>query len=245
MDEPYYFSYENRYKKVFSSGVNRWGHSPKDPVLMSFLSKWAEDNNLIGKRIIEFGCGEGAGGEILSKLGCIYHGVDISPSVIEKTKNTLKQYPNATVSLFDMVNNNVDEKYDGAIDLMALHMLILDSDRKKYLNNVFNCLNENAAVLFFRELYNENSIKETISSMEQWIKITGNDYVTPKIKHIHQNGMEIEINIPYVPGRERCKNGYIQEMIEANFIVEKFIEMEPSDQVKNSVSIFVRKPKNG
>ena len=241
MNKPYYFAYENRYKKAFTAGVERWGHSPDDDILFSTLSKWVMDNQLQGKRIIEFGCGEGAGGEILSKLGCIYHGVDISPSVIEKTSIILRQYPQATLSLLDMVNDVIDKKYDGAIDIMALHMLILDNDRQKYLKNAYNCLNKNAPMIFFRELHNENTSNDYISSMEQWISVTGNDYTTPKIKHIYQNGEKIELNLPYVPGRERSKSGYIQELNEVGFTVENLIEMEPSNQVGNSISIFTRK----
>ena len=149
MEDPYYFAYESRYKKAFTAGIERWGHSPDDSILFSALSKWVMENQLQGKRIIEFGCGEGAGGEILSRLGCIYHGVDISPSVIEKTSITLQQFPQATISLLDMVNDDIKGKFDGAIDIMALHMLILDSDRQKYLKNAYNCLNKNAPMIFF------------------------------------------------------------------------------------------------
>ena len=52
-----------------------------------------EENNLQGKTMIEYACGEGACGVILSELGCIYHGVDISPSAIAKYKELLKNYP--------------------------------------------------------------------------------------------------------------------------------------------------------
>jgi 2-polyprenyl-3-methyl-5-hydroxy-6-metoxy-1,4-benzoquinol methylase len=241
MDKPYYYAYENRYQKVYAAGGNRWGHSPDDDVLFSTLSKWVKDNKLQGKRIIEFGCGEGAGGEILSELGCIYHGVDISPTVIEKTTIALQKFPSATVSVFDMVNDVIMDKYDGAIDIMAFHMLILDNDRQKYLKNIFNGLNNNAPIVFFRELHNENALNENISTMKQWLSITGNDYITPKIKHIHQNGIKIDVELPYVPGRERSKKGYIQEMTEAGFTIENFIEMEPSNQVQNSATIFARK----
>jgi len=241
MDKPYYFAYENRYKKAFTAGVDRWGHSPDDEILLSTLSNWVKVNHLQGKKIIEFGCGEGACGEILSKLGCIYHGIDISPAVIEKTSITLKHYSNTSVETFDMVNDVIKDKYDGALDVMALHMLILDNDRQKYLKNAYNCLNKNSPMLFFRELHNENEINEDIISLEQWITITGNDYTTPKIKQIVQNNRKIELNLPYVPGREKSKNGYIKELTNVGFKIEKIIEMESSKAVQNSVSIFVKK----
>ena len=146
---PYYLAYESRYQKVYAAGVKRWGHSPDDDVLLPTLSKWVDENRLAGKKVIEFACGEGAGGEILSKLGCIYHGVDIAPTAVKKSREALIHYPQASVSLLDMVNNPIPDKYDAAIDLMGYHMLILDTDRIKYLKNAFSCLKDNAPMLFF------------------------------------------------------------------------------------------------
>ena len=81
---PYHLSYEARYKKVYAAGADYWGHTPDDEELTEVLTGWVARHNLKGKRIIEFFCGEGASGVILSKLGCIYHGVDISPTALEK-----------------------------------------------------------------------------------------------------------------------------------------------------------------
>ncbi len=243
MDEiPYYLAYESRYQKVFKAGIERWGHASDDEVLFPTLLKWVEENKLQGKRVIEFACGEGAGGEILSKLGCIYHGVDIAPSAIIKAKAAIKQYPQATVSLLDMVNDLILEKYDAAIDIMGFHMLILDADRMKYLKNAFNCLENDAPMLFFRQSYRTAATEEKIETMEQWLHITGDDYITPQIRTSNQNGMNIEVNIPLVPGRARTRNGYFMEMKEAGFVIEDFIEMDINNQNPYSASIFTRKP---
>lgn len=84
--KPYYLAYEKRYKTVFEAGAERWGHSPDDQVLFETLKQWVQENNLTGKKVIEFACGEGASGVILSQLGCHYHGVDIAPSAVLKSK---------------------------------------------------------------------------------------------------------------------------------------------------------------
>ena len=59
---PYYMAYENRYQKVYEAGAERWGHSPDDVELIATLTKWVDENQLKGKRIIEFACGEGSSG---------------------------------------------------------------------------------------------------------------------------------------------------------------------------------------
>jgi len=240
--KPYYLSYESRYQKAYEAGMEIWGHTSADETLSSMLAKWVDDNGLKGKRVIDFACGEGAGGEILSRLGCIYHGVDISPAAIDKAKILLKDYPNASVYLHDMVEESVSEKYDAAIDIMGLHMLVLDDHRAKYLNNAFNCLKNNAPMLFFRELHNENATEERIETFEQWQTVMGEDYTTPKLKTVSHNGTKVEVNMTYLPARNKSKSGYIRELTQAGFIVEDFMIMEMNMQNPYSASIFVRKP---
>ena len=82
MNGPYYLAYESRYREVFAAGADRRGHSPDDETLRTSLEAWVADNRLSGKNILEFACGEGACGVLLSKLGCRYDGVDIAPRCV-------------------------------------------------------------------------------------------------------------------------------------------------------------------
>jgi hypothetical protein len=241
-EKPYYLAYESRYQKVFAAGIKRWGHSPDDKVMLETLTEWVEKNQLKGKKVIEFACGEGACAEILSKLGCIYKGVDIAPSAIDKAKANIAAFPDASVSLLDMVNERIDGTFDAALDCMGFHMLVLDSDRMKYLHNAFSCLNDGAPMLFYKESYRTNAPDMAVTSLEEWKKITGDDYDTPQLRTAPHTGTDIEVNIPLVPGRARNKEGYFREMSEAGFIVDNFIEMEINEQNPYSASIYVHKP---
>ena len=140
MSQLYYLAYENRYKKVYEAGADYWGHTPNDNELTEYLTEWVNKHNLKGKRIIEFFCGEGASGVILSKLGCIYHGVDIAPSALQKAKNSLMDFPTATVAELNVVLDKIYGLYDAAVDIMGFHMLVTDPDRTAYLKNAFSCL---------------------------------------------------------------------------------------------------------
>jgi len=241
-DKPYYLAYETRYKKVYEAGGDGWGHSPEDEELTEYLTEWVKKYNLKGKRIIEFACGEGASGVILSKLGCIYHGVDIAMSAVSKAKDRLKDYSTASVSVLDMVNQQPDGIYDAALDVMGFHMLVTNPDRVKYLKNAFSCLKNNAPMFFFRELYSENANENIINTFDEWLLITNNNYTTPKQLFLNKDGKDIEINIPYVPGRERTKAGYTREISEIGFIVDSIIEMKQSHKCPDSISIYVHKP---
>ena len=246
-NQPYYLAYEKRYKTVFEAGAKCWGHSPDDQELYNTLKKWVNDNNLTGGNIIEFACGEGAGGVMLSQLGCHYHGVDIAPSAIMKAKEILKNYPNAKVDILDMVKETTGEKYDAALDCMGFHMLVTDEDKKSYLRNAFLSLKDDSPMLFYKESYrNDNNrekiVKSPVNSYDEWLKITGDDYETPSVRRVKMGNGDIELMVPLVPARANDRDGYITEMQLTGFSVEKFIEMDISSAIQYSASIYVRKP---
>lgn len=240
--QPYYYAYENRYQKVFAAGGDRWGHSPEDDVLADTLARWVTENGLRGLRVLEFACGEGAGGVLLSRMGCVYHGVDIAPSAVEKTTAALRAYPNASVERLDMVNQPVAGVFDAALDVMGFHMLVLDADRRRYLKNAFNSLKPGSPMLFFRESYRPDAPEDLVETFGQWLALTGDDYVTPLERSVRSGDHEVLIHVPLVPGRGRSRAGYACEMREAGFIVDDIIEMAPNTMCPQSVSVYVHKP---
>lgn len=242
-NEPYYLAYEQRYKKVFEAGGGRWGHDPDSPLLIETLTEWVKTNGLEGKKIIEFACGEGASGVVLSKLGCIYHGVDIAPSAVEKAKETLAEFPDATVSRLDMVLESPGDIYDAALDSSGFHMLITESDRSGYLKNALSCLKSGAPMLFFQEVYRRDSDDTDYATFEDFKKASPSDYTTPQERYAAgKDGGEVKVFVPLVPARGKTESGYREELTRAGFAVERFVEMEPDDFTPNAATIYVRKP---
>lgn len=233
----YYERYDDRYKKMYGEGIDRWGNTPDDDMLFSILEKWVEDNDLRGKRVIDFACGEGACGEILSKLGCIYHGVDLSPAAIEKARESLNDYAQARVSLLNMVEETTGELYDAALDCMGLHMLVTDQDRIKYLNNAFESLVNGAPMIFIKEMYGEDSYRGVVESFDDWKKIKNESFEESKLC-CEINGKEI--HYPILPARGRTRADYYMEMEFVGFKVEAFIELPINSAC--SACIYVRKP---
>lgn len=233
----YYKNYEKRYQAATDAGIDIWGHSERDEILASTLKKWVADNSLIGKTVIEFACGEGSCGIILSQLGVIYHGADIAPTALEKAKERLRDYPDATFELLDMVKETPKGKYDAALDVMGMHMLITDDQRLGYLKNAHDCLKENAPMLFFRENYSENAPQDEIKSLDQFKVITGIDFDTPQ-KRI-MNGKEVYL--PTLPSRARSEKGYCAELQKAGFKVELFSPSAENNSISCGADIYVRK----
>lgn len=243
MNQPYYMAYEDRYRRVFEAGIELWGHSPDDEVLVRTLAEWVEKNGLAGKTVAEFACGEGAAGVILSSLGVRYCGFDIAPSALEKARERLAAFPEARVQRLDMVKERagLPEMFDAALDCMGFHMILTDADREAYLENVHAVLKPEAPMLFFRESYRENAYTGTVESFEHWKEITGDDYTTPQLRSNKDGADGKEVWIPCVPARARNREGYIGELERAGFAVEAFMEMAENSAIPYSASMYVRK----
>lgn len=239
MNRPYYLSYEERYQEVYAAGFERWGHAPDDKVLVLTLTEWVKKNDLVGKHIVEYGCGESASGVILSNLGCFYHGIDIAPTAVEKARDALRAFPSARVTCLDMVKEQVPGLYDAALDCMGFHMLVTDPDRRAYLAHAYAALKHGAPMLFFRQNYRKDAYSGEVESYEAWEEISGSDYKTPSLR---RDATGREVFIPLVPARAKNERDYRAEMQEAGFVVEDFLEMPTSEAILCAASIYVRKP---
>lgn len=236
----YYAKYEQRYQTVHAAG-GHWGFAPEDEPLAAVLRAWVQNNHLEGKRIIEFACGEGAAGKILTDLGCIYHGVDLAPSAVEKARILLKDVPNATVSRLDMVQDKVPGIYDAALDVMGFHILITDRDRQQYLKNVYDCLTPGASVLFFQQAYRPDAYDGPVESYQQWADLMGIDYDKPELRTAKTDSGTVEVQLPRIAGRSRTEQGYRREFAAAGFAVDRFRQgFEGSNPYR--ASIWVHKP---
>ncbi|MFM9330541.1 class I SAM-dependent methyltransferase [Paenibacillus mesotrionivorans] len=243
MDEKtYYLVYEERYKLVYEAGVERWGHGEDDVGLRASLTEWVDRCNLRGKRVVEFACGEGASGVILSQLGCLYHGVDVAPSAVAKARAALAGYPGAKVTVLDMAHEPVEGQYDAALDVMGFHMLVVDADRAAYLQNVHSCLKNGAPFFLFRESYREHADDSPVDSFERWLKLTGDDYRTPQTRCAGPADAQVEVQIPMVPARAKTEAGYRKELLEAGFVVDCFQPMMTDMQIVSSAAIYAHRP---
>ena len=241
-EETYYLVYEERYRKVYAAGVERWGHGEDDTALRASLTEWVDRCNLRGKRVVEFACGEGASGVILSQLGCLYHGVDVAPSAVAKAQAALADYPGAKVTLLDMVHEQAEGQYDAALDVMGFHMLVVDADRLSYLRNVYSSLKSGAPFFLFRESYRENADDSPVESFGDWLTRTGDDYRTPQTRYAGPADAQVEVQIPKVPARAKTEPGYRKELQEAGFVVDRFVLMMTDMQIVSSAAIYAHKP---
>lgn len=233
----YYEWYEHRYCTAFEAGAERWGHGPQDEGLFEALKGWVEKYTLKGKKIIEFACGEGASGVILSELGCLYHGVDIAPSAVEKARALLSPYPKASVTRLDMVKDRPYGMYDAALDVMGFHMLVTDADRQGYLRNAAACLAPGSPMLFFRECYAQEGYDGEVESVAQWSQISGMDYTTPQERTVMVRGNPLTVMLPFLPARPRNETQYRRELNDAGFFVRSFMVHGENAEIISSATL--------
>lgn len=244
MDEKtYYLGYEDRYQRVFAAGGDCWGHAPTDEGLVQILTEWVEAQGLRGKRVVEFACGEGASGVILSRLGCVYHGVDVAPTAVAKAREALEGFPQARVSRLDMVTEEVpDGPYDAALDVMGFHMLVTDGDRLAYLRHALAALHPGAPMLFYRECYRHDIFDGPVPSLDAFLARFGGDYVTLGKRQALRGTDTVEVEMPLLPARAHTEAGYRQEMHAAGFTVDAFRVETDNVQCPSSASLWVRRP---
>lgn len=88
------------------------------------------------------GCGEGQNAIFLMQKGYNIEATDVSKEAIDWCKKmALKKHldPNKFFVL-DALNNKLTKKYDLIYSISTLHMLVLDEDRKKFLDNIYSHL---------------------------------------------------------------------------------------------------------
>jgi SAM-dependent methyltransferase len=98
------------------------------------------------KSIIEFGCGTGNLGQNIINAGYHYHGVDISPAMIELAK---KKIPDNKLSVGDIVNYRSENTYDAACFTGRSISYLTDEEKIiKAFETVFFHLKPNGIFIF-------------------------------------------------------------------------------------------------
>ena len=224
---PYYYWYEDRYRKVYAQGVKFWTDDPQEiekttESLSRFLSHYGLAPGQ--SRIIEFGCGEGHLARFLLERGYEYTGVDISASALEKARQWAGRLAADKKFILGDVTSLPDmpaDSFDAAVDNGCLHMLVVDSHRKRYLSEVRRLLAPNGKACFC-DNYREDAFEGEVKTFNDYLEIFKPDLATPEERTAYCNGDYCKIMLPRLPARARSEAGYRRELLAAGFEVEVF-----------------------
>lgn len=135
----YYKAYDERYKKFHKEENLAWAEDEPSCILKSIF----ESNKLSKKsKVLELGCGEGQNAIYLLKNGYNIFASDVSPEAIKWCKEKAKEqnFDENHFFVLDALNNNLSDSFDCIFSISTLHMLVLEEDRKKFLDFIYSHL---------------------------------------------------------------------------------------------------------
>ena len=137
----YYEAYDKRYKQVHDKGL-AWSTNSNTEIVETIINKY----HLEKENIFEIGCGEGRDARYLLNKNYNVLATDISKEAIDYCiKNDINHRNNYKV--LDVLSDNSKDKYGFIYSVACLHMLVLDTDRKKYFDFINKHLDDNGFAL--------------------------------------------------------------------------------------------------
>ena len=115
----------------------------------SYIESIFKKYDLNPDSILEMACGTGSLTKHLAEEGYLVTCFDISEQMLSIAYNKLRKYPNVKVLNQDMVNFNLNKKYDVILCLCdSINYITTTQDLGKVFNNVYNHLNDNGIFIF-------------------------------------------------------------------------------------------------
>lgn len=127
------------------------------------LVELVDSEKVLPCKAIDLGCGAGNYAIYLASRGFDVTGIDISPAAIEiARKNAKKKGVECNFIVADLVNeiDKIQDKWDFAYDWGVLHH-ILPEHRQKYVNNVYQLLNQDSKYLSVCFSEKDNGFEES------------------------------------------------------------------------------------
>lgn len=188
--------YNEIYKSFDISRVRIWNN------VKLFLSHYNKYDNLL-----DCGCGNGKNMIYANELGYNSEGYDISTNLLNICISK-----NLNVHYCDVLNMNLDKKYDKIISIAVLHHLETPEDQILAINNLLKCLNTNGKLLvsFWSKETKFNNATNTKNNNDYRNFDKGPNYVDWKLDkktiikryyyiHDHESILELinKVNVEY------------------------------------------------
>jgi len=131
----YYAAYEERYKTAHAHGVS-WSSDVSTPIVMEVIRNY----NISPKhQLLEIGCGEGRDSKAVLEQGYHLMATDISEEAIRYCKEKMPQYTDH-FHILDCLSDKLDKQFDFIYGIAVIHMLVLDEDRNRFYQFIYDHL---------------------------------------------------------------------------------------------------------
>lgn len=142
MDKKYYEAYNERYKAIHEKGFS-WSSEEATPIVLETIKRYVFFKDL---PILEIGCGEGRDSKAVLDNGYHLLATDISDEAIEYCKEHFYNY-RTSFSCLDCLSNQMKSYFSFIYSVAVIHMLVLDEDRKKFYDFIYDHLNDDGVAL--------------------------------------------------------------------------------------------------
>jgi ubiquinone/menaquinone biosynthesis C-methylase UbiE len=188
------------------------------------------------KKILDAGCGEGYNTRIFAKLGAHVTGVDLSKKMIHLAQEEEKKHPldiDYRIASFSNLSDFKDESFDIVISFMAL----MDGpDYKEALQEFYRVLKTKGSLFFniihpcFLTPYYKR-VQDEIGELKK-VEV-GNYFKEGPWKfsfHFAQKADKSDVKTFTSISYHRIISTYINNLIDAGFVLKKLGEPRPSEQ---------------
>lgn len=173
MNKKYYEAYEERYKTIHEKGFS-WSSDMNTPIVMEVIHKYKIDFN---DKLLEIGCGEGRDSKVVLENGYDLMAIDISNEAIQYCKEVIPNYEKQ-FSVLDCLSEELNQKFDFIYGIAIIHMLVLDEERDKFYQFIYNHLNEKGIALICTMGDGEIEVK---SDIEKAFELQEREHETGKV----------------------------------------------------------------
>ena len=227
MNNDYYKAYEERYKETYKNNI-LWETNKPTNLILDTIKKY---NINIKDKILDLGCGEGRDAIYLLKKKFNVLAIDYSQTVINKCNELTDNKYITNFKQFDLLVDNMNDKFKFIYSIAVIHMFLLDTDRNKFYKFLYDHLESDGYALIISM---GDGVKEFKSDVNKSFKIG---------KRININNNK-EMNVVETSCCIKNKENIIKE-IQNNKL--KIISVDIVDSVPNfdkCISIIVKKIKN-
>ena len=149
---PYYEAYDERYKQIHTADLQWFSDSPSK-IVGETMARYGVST---ASEILEIGCGEGRDAAYLRRKGYRVLATDVSPAAIAFCWDKFPEI-SSSFQVMDCLHDRLKEHFDFIYAVCVLHMLVLDEDRKRFYQFLYEQLKEKGIALIC-----------TLSSEEEW-----------------------------------------------------------------------------
>ena len=157
-NKKYYTAYEERYKTAHQNGVS-WSSDQSSSIVMEIIQKYTIQHEHC---LLEIGCGEGRDSKAVLDGGYNLMATDISNEAIAYCKKIMPEF-DKNFSILDCLSDNLDKLFDFIYAVAVVHMLVLDEDRNRFYQFIYNHLKSEGLALICTVGDGECEMKSDIS----------------------------------------------------------------------------------